>query len=63
MYREVVKVDAHGKKEAITNLLHALKDVLESESGCHIITRVLVPDNDGDIEDSEVNSWFEGMGL
>ncbi|NBH79786.1 hypothetical protein D3Z52_16750 [Clostridiaceae bacterium] len=63
MYREVVKVNAHGKKEALINLAHALKDVLKSEGGCRIITKVFVPDNDGDIEDSEVNSWFEEMGL
>ena len=49
MYREVVKVNAHGKKEALINLAHALKDVLKSEGGCRIITKVFVPDNDGDI--------------
>lgn len=63
MYREVVKVNAHGKKEAIANLAHALKDVLASENGSHIIVRVLVPDENGDIENSEAMRWFEELGL
>jgi len=63
MYREVVKVNAHGKKEAIVNLAHALRDVLASENGSHITIRVLVPDEKGDIDDSEAMRWFEELGL
>lgn len=63
MYREVIKVDASGKKEALINLAHALKNVLWCKNGSRIITRVLVPDANGDIEDSEAIGWFEELGL
>lgn len=63
MYREVVKVNAHGKIEALKNLVYALKEVLIAKNGSHIITSVLVPDKNGDIEDSEVKDWFEELGL
>lgn len=59
MYREVIKVDAHSKKEALINLGHALKEVLGCKNDSHIFTRVLVPDENGDIEDSEVDNWFQ----
>ena len=55
MYREVVKVNAHGKKEAIVNL--------GAKNDSHIISRVLVPDENGDIEDTEAMRWFEELGL
>lgn len=54
MYREVVKVDAHSKKEAIVNLAHVLRYVLGAKSGSHVIARGLVPDENGNIEDSEI---------
>ena len=62
MYREVVKVNAHGKKEAIVNLARALKEVLGAKNDSHI-SRVLVPDENGDIEDTEAMRWFEELGL
>lgn len=63
MYREVIKVDAHGKKEALINLAHAMKEVLGSANGAHITYRVLVPDDNGDIEDSEAKGWLKDLGL
>ena len=63
MYREVVKVNAHGKKEAIVNLARALKEGLGAKNDSHIISRVLVPDENGDIEDTEAMRWFEELGL
>lgn len=59
MYREVIKLEAHSKKEALINLGHALKEVLGCKNDSHIFTRVLVPDENGDIEDSEVDNWFQ----
>lgn len=53
MYREVIKLEAHSKKEALINLGHALKEVLGCKNDSHIFTRVLVPDENGDIEDDK----------
>lgn len=54
MYREVIKLEAHSKKEALINLGHALKEVLGCKNDSHIFTRVLVPDENGDIEDPQI---------
>ena len=44
-------------------MARALKEVLGAKNDSHIISRVLVPDENGDIEDTEAMRWFEELGL
>ena len=49
-YREIIKVDAYGKKEAVINLVRTLMDVLRCKNDSHIKVSVFMPDENGDIE-------------
>ena len=59
MYRQVVSVTAKNRKEAVINLCLALKAVLGcGQRSTEISTRICVPDDNGDIEDSELLGFF-----
>lgn len=53
MYREVVKVNAKSKKEAVVNLFSVLRDVMRSSGWEQYQVRICVPDENGDIDESE----------
>ncbi len=54
MYREVVKVNAKSRKEAVVNLLSALRDAMCSRGCNQFQVRICVPDENGDIDESEL---------
>lgn len=58
MYREVVKVNAKSRKEAVVNLLDALRDAMRSGGCDQFQLRICVPDENGDIEESQLIKNF-----
>lgn len=63
MYREAIKLDAKGKREAFVALARALGGVLSSRNGSRITFRMLKPDKNGRITDSEAMKYFKDAGV